>query len=183
MGHDLGCHTHSDTIAAQHQQTGDLHRKNDRLLTSAVVGIDKFRDLIRKQDLSAQRRKTALDITGCGSGTAGKNVSEVSLFGDEILFVCQNHHGIADRGITVGMIVHGVSDDIRRFVSSAVVNFMQYPEDTALNGFQTVIHIGNGTILDDVGGIVQKVTIHHRPEIGVGIAVFADCGFAVGFRS
>ena len=44
--HDTGRHTHGDTIASQHQQTGDLDRQNHRFFTAAVIGIHQFRDLI-----------------------------------------------------------------------------------------------------------------------------------------
>ena len=81
------------------------------------------------------------------------------------------------------MIVHGIADDVGCFVSPAVIDLVQYPEDTPLDRFQAVIHIGDGAIFDDIGGVVQKIAVHHRPEIGVGIGVFADRRLAVGFRS
>ena len=80
------------------------------------------------------------------------------------------------------MIVHGVAHDIGRFVGPAVIHLVQHPEDTPLHRFQPVIHIGNGPVFDDISRIIQKIAVHHRPEIGVGISIFADSGFAVGFR-
>ena len=181
--HDLRRHTHSNTVTAEHKQTGNLYRKNDRFFASAVIGIHKFGNLIRKQHFASQRRKTALNVTRRRSRTAGEDVSEVSLFGDKVLFICQNHHRIPDGSIAVGMIVHGVTDDIRRLVRSAVIHFVQYPENTSLHRLQSVIHIRNRAVLDDVSGIIQKITVHHRPEIGIGIGIFTDGGLSVCFRS
>ena len=79
--------------------------------------------------------------------------------------------------------MHCVTDDIRRLMCPAVIHLVQHPEDTPLNRFESVIHIGNRAVLDDVSGVVQKVTVHHRPEIGIGIGVFTDSSLAVCFRS
>ena len=80
------------------------------------------------------------------------------------------------------MIVHGVADDVRRFVGPAVIHLVQDPEDTALYRLQSVIHIRNGTVLDHIGGIIQKIPVHHRTEVGIGIIRAADGGNALIFR-
>ena len=179
VGHDARGHAHGDAVAAQHEKRRDLHGQNDGFPVAAVVGIHKFRDLVRKQHLAAQRRETALDVPGRGGGTAGEDVAEISLPGDEVFLVGQHHQCVADGGVAVGMVVHGVADDVGGLVGSAVIDLMQDPEDAALHGFETVVHVGNGAVLDDIGGVIEEVAVHHGAEIGVASAALADGGLSV----
>ena len=180
VGHDARGHADGDAVAAQHEERGDLDRQDHGLLIAAVVGIHEFGDLVGKQHFAAQGRKAALDIPWRGGGTAGEDVAEVPLLGDEVLLVGQHHQGVADGGVAVGVVVHGVADDVGGLVGPAVVDAVEHPEDAALDGFEAVVHVGDGPVLDDVGGVVEEVAVHHGPEIGVAVAAaLADGGLAV----
>ena len=167
VGQDRCGHTHGDTVTAQHKQTGDLDRQHDGLLAPAVVGIHEFRKVVVKKHFTAQFGKSAFDVTRSGGGAACNGVSVISLLDDIIFFVGQHHQSVPDGGIAVGVIVHDITDHIGSLVGSAVIDLFQSPEDTALDRFQSVVHIGDGTVFDNVGGIFQEVFIDHSPQIGI----------------
>ena len=56
---------------------------------------------------------------------ARDDASEISLFFDEEFLVRQNDERIADGGIAVRMELHGVADDVRRFVGNGVRKLME----------------------------------------------------------
>lgn len=56
----------------------------------------------------------------------------------------------------MGMIFHGVADDIGHLVVAAVFEFIHGVEDATLDGFEPVIDVRNSAFEDNVGGVVQK---------------------------
>jgi len=169
--HDAGGHAHRDAVAAQHQQRGNLHRQHHRLLAAPVVGVDEFGDVVVEQHLAPHRRQAAFDVTRRGGGTAGQRVAEVPLLGDEVFLVGQHHQRVADRGVAVRMKVHGVADHVGCLVGAPVVDFVERPEDAALDRLQTVVDVGDGAVLDYVAGVFEKVAVHHGAEVFVGAAL------------
>ena len=164
-------HTNGDTVTAQHEETGDLYGQHNGLLASAVVRVHKLSQVVVEKDLSAQFGKSALDVTRSGGGTPCNGVAVVALLDDVVLFVGKNHQSVPDGGVSVGVIVHHIADDIGSFVCPAVVDLFQSPEDTALNGFETVVHIWDGTVFDHIRSIFQKVLIDHGAQIGIVTAL------------
>ncbi|MPM79347.1 hypothetical protein SDC9_126380 [bioreactor metagenome] len=171
MRHDPGGHADRDAVAAEHQERRDFHRQHHRLLASPVVGVHEFGDVVVEQHLAPHRRKTALDITRRGGGTAGQQVAEVPLFGDEIFLVRQHHQRVADRSVAVRMVVHGVADHVGGFVGASVVDLVERPEDAPLDRLQAVVHVGNRAVFDHIAGVFEEVPVHHGAEIFVGAAL------------
>ena len=179
---DRGRHAHGDAVAAQHEKTRDLHRKHHGLLAPAVVGVHELRQVVVEKDLPSQLGKAALDVPRSRRGTARDGVPVVPLLDDVVFLVGQHHQRVADGGVPVGVIVHHVADDVGRLVGPAVVDLLERPEDAALDRLQAVVHVGDRPVLDDIRGVVQKIPVHHGPQIGV-IAPLIDGFFAfAGFR-
>ena len=59
------------------------------------------------------------------------------------------------------MELHRVADDVGHLVVAAVVEALHGVENTALHGFETVAEVGNGTLENDVGGIVKEPLLVH----------------------
>ena len=166
---NFGGHADRDPLGAQHQQRGDFDRQHHRLLMAPVVGVHQRRDLVVEQHLARQRQKPALDVTRGGGGTAGQDVAEVALFFDEILFVGQHHQRVLDRSVAVRVVFpHDFPDHKSRLVGAVVVDLVHRPENAPLHGFESVIDVGNGAILDDVAGVLHEIGIDHPPEVVVG---------------
>ena len=56
------------------------------------------------------------------------------------------------------------ADHVRDLVERAVVHLVERPQDTALDGFQAVVDVRDGAVLDDVGGVLDEVAVHHLPQ-------------------
>ena len=184
-------HTDSDTVTSEHEQTRQFGGQHDRFLLPSVIVGNETGDVVVEHRFVSEFGQRTLSITSGGGGAAGKDISEVALFGDEIgdveklsLFlpglpvaetvfdnaalVGKYHQRISDRSIAVRMIVHGVADDVGYFLGPAVINLIQSPQNTTLDRFQSVVDIGDGAGTDDVAGIIEEVPVEHLAEVVIG---------------
>ena len=196
VGQNRGGHTDRNTITAEHQQTGNFGRKQNRLLFAPVVVWNKIGNVIVEHCFIGKKRQRTLGITRGSCPVAGKQVSEVSLSLDKVritdyrrhlflgfgvvdhliaaaAFVGKHHDGIADGSISVRMIVHGVTDDIGGFGGTSVfVRLIKCPHNAPLDRLQSVIDIRDGTRTDNIARVIQKVAIHHLAEKVIGSFAF-----------
>src|SRR5262249_50047685 len=84
---------------------------------------------------------------------------EVALSFDEIALVGEHHQGVADSRFAVRMILGAMPRDRRHLDKAPIVLLVQRPEDPALHRLEPVLEIRNGTVPDDVGGVLQKAGI------------------------
>ncbi len=75
------------------------------------------------------------------------------------------YEGVTDAGVTVRVVLHGLSDDVCHFVVSAIVDALHGMEDTPLHGLESVVDIRNGSFEDDIGGIVEEPVLIHTGEV------------------
>ena len=191
MRQDASGHTYSDTVAAQHQQTWQFGGQDHRFDLSAVIVGNECGDVIVEHRFVSEFGQTAFGVTSGGGGAAGEDIAEVSLLHDEVgdvqefsfflsglavavtvfdhaALVGKDYQRISNGSVAVGVIVHGVAHDIGDLLGASVVDLVERPENTALNRFESVIHIGNGAGTDDVTGIVEEVPVDHLAEVIVG---------------
>ena len=57
----------------------------------------------------------------------------------------------------MGVVVHGVADDAGDAVEPPVVHLAEAVQDAPLDGLEAVVDVGDGAVLDDVGGILEEV--------------------------
>ena len=78
---------------------------------------------------------------------------------------------IADRSISVGMILHGVAHYVGNLVEPAVIDAFHCVEDTPLNRLKPVKQVGHGTFKYDIRGIVNEPCLVHPCQMLGNIAV------------
>ena len=61
----------------------------------------------------------------------------------------------------MGMVFHGVADDVGDFVEASVVHPLHGVQDTSLDGFESIVDVRNGAFQNDIGGIVHEVVGIH----------------------
>ena len=66
----------------------------------------------------------------------------------------------------MGVVLHGVPNDVGHFVEPTVFQFPQRMEQPALHGFETVFQRGNCAFQDDVGGVIQEIILVHGAHPG-----------------
>jgi len=163
---DLGGQSHGDAFAAEGQQQGELHRQGHRLFVAAVVGELPLGRFVVEDHLEGELRETCFDIAGGGGAVAGEDIAPVALGVDEEVLLAQLHQRVADGGIAVGVVLHGVPDDVGHLVVAAVVELFHGMEDTPLHGLEAVHHVGHGPLHDDIRSIVEEPVAVHAREVG-----------------
>ncbi len=155
---------HRDAVRAKHQEQRQFAGQEDRLLVAAVIaGHERGQCLV--EDLLARKiGQPALDVTRGGGIVAGHDVAEVALALDQVALVDERDEGIADGGIAVGMVLHRVADHVGDLDEAAVILLRERVHDPPLHRLEAVRQVGNGAFADDVGGVLQKVVVHHAPE-------------------
>ena len=172
---DGGGEAHGNAVRAQHQQERYLGRQIDGLLLASVVVGHELGGLLVEHLLARKVGELALDVTRGGVRHAGVDGAEVSLAVDEIAvalapeLVRQDHDRVANRGVAMRVVLHGVADDVGDLGVLAVVLLPQRMHDAALHGLEAVFDGGDGTVADDIGGILAEVEVEefaHRAMPG-----------------
>ena len=153
-------HSDRNAFCAEHQEQRQFAGQRDRLFVASVVARNEFSDLVVENFVARQFRQTAFDVTRSGSRIARENVSIISLAFDEITLVRQDHERVADRSITVRMILHRVTDHVRDFDKTSVIFFVQRPQDAPLHRLQTIGEIRNRAVANDVTGVFEKAGVN-----------------------
>src|SRR5690554_762430 len=98
MRQDTRREPHRDPFGTLCQEQWELGRERYRLLVPAVVRGFPLGGLGVKQHLEGKRGKPSLDIAGCGSSVAGKNISPVPLAVNQQLFLSDLYQRVAEIG-------------------------------------------------------------------------------------
>ena len=121
------------------QEQRELYGECYRLLISAVVAEHPLRGFGVEYHIEGKFRKPCLNVSGSSGSVAGEYIAPVALRVDEQLFLAQLHQGIANGGIAMGVILHGVPNDVGHLVIATVVKAFHGVENTPLHRLQPVV--------------------------------------------
>ena len=150
MGQYFRTQTYSNAFGTLGQQQRKLGGQGDRLFVTAVVAQLPFGGFGVEHHVEGKLRQACLNISRGGSAVASKNVSPVSLTIDQQVFLSHLHQGVANRGIAVGVKLHGVAHNIGHLVKTAIIHTLHRVQDTSLHGFQAILDMGHGPLKDNV---------------------------------
>ena len=162
---DLGCHSHCDAFRALREQEREAYRELGRLLVPAVVGGHPVCDLGIEYDFFGKFAESRLDVTRSGIAVSCEYVSPVSLAVDQKTLLSELHKGAKDTLVTVRMVLHRLTDDVRHLCVASVVHLVHCVQDTSLDRFQTIDDVRDGSRENDIGGIVQKPVLEHSGKL------------------
>ena len=165
MRQDPAGEADGDAFHALREQQRELHRERDGLLVSTIVAGCPLGDLRAEKDVLGELRQARFDVSGGRRVVAGEDVAPVPLGVDEQLLLAQLHHGVADRGIAVRMVLHAVADDVGDLVVATVVLLPQRVHDAALHRLEAVIDVRHGTFQDHVAGVVEEPVAVERVDV------------------
>ena len=120
VGQDEGGHAHADALHALGEQQRELDGQRDGLAVTAVVGNLPLGGLVVEDHLLGERGETRLDVTGSRRIVASENVTPVTLRVDEQVLLAHLHQCCPDGLVAVGVVLHGVTHDVRHLVEAAV---------------------------------------------------------------
>ena len=69
------------------------------------------------------------------------------------------------------MELHGMTDDVRNLIVSAIIHSFHRMENTALNRLQTVLNVGNGTFENYVTCVIQEPVLVHSRKVMYGRSI------------
>ena len=167
VGKNLSTHAHGDTLCSLCQEERKFHGQGNGLAVASVVGQFPFRRLGVEQNVKGQFGESGLNVSGSGGSVAGEDVAPVTLRIDEEFLLPHLYERIAYAGIAVGVKLHGVPHDVGHLVVASVVQAVHRVQDAPLYGFQSVAHVGDGALQDDVAGIVEKPVLVHARQLGL----------------
>ena len=137
----------------------------NRLILTAVITLHPFGRLGVEDGLEGELTESRFDVTRRRSPISGEDVSPVSLTIDKQIFLAKLHQGIADRSISVRVVLHGLTDDVGNLVILAVINRLHGMQNTPLNRFETILNRRNSALKYHIGSIVQKPILVHACQV------------------
>ena len=165
MRQDLGRKTDGNTLDTLCEKQRELDREVDRFRLATVVTPLPRGDLVVICHFERKLRESRFDITWSSCRVASEDVTPVSLTVDEQVLLSELHKGIANRSITVRVILHGLSDDVGNLVESPIVDHLHCMQDATLHRLQAIGKMRHGTLQDDIRRIVEKPVLEHTTEV------------------
>ena len=136
-----------------------------RFFLASVITEHPFGCFRIEDSFQCELAQACLNITRSRSAITSKDISPVSLTINQQVFLPELNECIANRSITMRVILHGLSNDIGHFVHFTVINTLHCMQDTALNGFKTIFYRRDGTFKNDIRSIVQEPILVHACQM------------------
>ena len=155
MRQNLACQTDRNPFHPLRQQQRELDRQGYRLLVPPIIRRLPSRGLGVENDLQRKGRQPGFDVTRGCRRVPGQDIAPVPLAVNQQVFLPELHQGIADRSISVGMVLHRVAHDIGYLVIAAVFQFLHGMQDPPLHRLQAVRKLRHGTSQNHIGSIIQ----------------------------
>ena len=151
MRENLGSHTHGNALSSLRQKQRETYRELRRLLVAAVIGRHPVGNLRVEYNFLCELAQAGLYVSGGRIAVTGEDVTPVTLavYGKALL--AQLDQGSKDGCITVRVILHGLSYDVRNLCKAAVVHLVHGVEHTPLYGLQSVHDVRDGPGQDYIG--------------------------------
>ena len=184
VGGYIGGHTHSDTVAAVDEQVGYFCRHDGRLC-ERVVEVVHHVDRIFLQvvhDVLAHLVEPALGVTH-GGGRVAVDRAEVTLSVDKgvahVPVLRHSYQCTVYGAVAVGMVLtehltHHTGALLIGFVTGIADTFHTI-EYTAVNRFESVAHIREGTGHDDRHGVVDIRLFHFLLDVDLDDSILVEC--------
>ena len=171
VGRDICGHAHGDAGGAVDQQVGEPAGEHSRLLPALVeVGVPVHRVLLNiSQHLVGNAGEPGLGVT-VGGGRVSVHGAEVAVSVHQTVphgeVLSQTHHGIVDRGVSVGVVpaqhvAHAGGGLLKGAVMGQIV-LIHGVEDAAVDRLQAVPHVGERTAHNDAHGVLNVGFLHLR---------------------
>ena len=137
---------------------------NGFILTS-VIGLHPLGGLGIKDRLKGEFGEARLYITWSRSAISGKDISPVSLAINKQIFLTQLNECVTDGSITVRVILHSLTDDVRHLVELTVIDALHGVQYTALHRLKTILDSRDSTFEYHIRSIVQEPILVHACQM------------------
>ena len=147
------------------QKQRKLDGQRDWLFVTAIVGNFPLCGLGVEDSLKRELGETGLNISWSGGPVSGKNVSPVALAIYQQVLLAHLHQSVTDGGVTVGMELHRMAHDVGHLDVTAVIKPFHRVQHTALDGFQSILEMRDGTLQNNIRRIIQEPVLVHSRQL------------------
>ena len=137
----------------------------DWLFFASIVGHHPLCGFGVEDRIQSKLAQSCLYVTWCGCAVASENVSPVTLAVYEQVLLSQLHKCISDAGITVRVVLHGLTHDVGNLVVLAIIHAFHGVQNTALYRFQAIFDSGYCTLQYHIRSIVQEPVLVHACQM------------------
>ena len=180
---DFACHA-TAMPSVEHQQQRQLCWERDGFFVATIVARDEFGHLVVEDFIAREFGEAHFDVSRGGGWIARENIPKISLALDQVTLVRQHHQRVRDRNFAVRMVLRAMPGDRRDLDESAIILFVQRPQNAALRA-STVRKVRNRAVANDVGRVLKKAVVHppvQRQFDGGFAAVAVLAGRHIRFR-
>ena len=170
---DLGGHAYGNSLCSLCKQERKAHREFGRFLVASVVGSHPMGDLRIEDHFLGEFAEAGLDVPRGSVAVTGEDVTPVSLAVDQQTLLAQLDQGSQDGSVTMGMVLHRLSDNVGHLGVAAVVHLVHGVEYAPLYGLESVHDVGDGPLEDHIRGIIQEPVLEHPGQLEL-VAVRAE---------
>ena len=181
---DIGGHTHGDTVAAIHEQVGNLRGHYAGFLQRVVKVVHHVDGVLLQvvHDMLTHLGQTALGVTH-GCGRVAVDGTEVTLTVDQGVahrpVLGHTHQGSIYGTVAMGVVLtEHLTHDAGTFligVGTGVANAQHTVEDTTVDGLEAVSYIREGTCNNHRHGVVDVRGLHFFLDVDLDNSVLIDC--------
>ena len=124
MRHDVAGETYCNALCALCEQQRKLHRQCYRLLVSPIVRWRPFGGFGVEHHFLCKRSEAGFNVTRSCCTISCENIAPVSLSVNEQLLLSELDYRIANGGITMRVVFHGVAHNVGNLVIPTVIQFI-----------------------------------------------------------
>ena len=124
-----------------------------------------------EHNLLGKFAQACLNVTGSSSAVTSKYITPVTLTIHQQVLLAQLHKCITNGGISVGMVLHCLANDICNLIEASVINILHCVHNTPLNRLKTVSDMRNCTLQNNVRGIIQEPVLIHTGKLVLVLTV------------
>ena len=99
----------------------ELYRQGFRFFVPTIVRDVPDGGLWIEDYFQSKGREASFDVSWCSRRVSCVDVTPVSLHVDKQFFLAQLYHGVADSGITMRVILHGMSNNIGYLIVATIL--------------------------------------------------------------
>ena len=96
--------------------------------------------------IECELAESCFDITWRRRSIPRESITPVTLAVNEQVLLSELHECISDAGITMRVILHGLTYDVGYLVVLTVINALHRVQDTTLHRLKTILDCGDGTL-------------------------------------
>ena len=157
--------TDRNTFYALCEQQRELNRQMNRLVLTSVIGFHPLGSLGIEDRFECELGEPCFDITGRSRSVAGKDVTPVTLTINEEVFLAQLNQCIPNGGITVRVILHGLTDDVSHFVVLTIIDGLHSMQNTTLHRLESILNRRHSALQNHIRGIIQEPILVHARQV------------------